>query len=218
MLRKLLVPLALALVAAGCAGSPDSSSADSGSVQGLVATAGRNLHVDYDPLGSPADAVRKADLIATGTLVGVVDGITIEYADPAMTERGAGTYATFVVQVDKVLAGRSTEKRIYLAVRKNTEAGIRDLAQLNPEAKVVLVLDDITNWTPHPTAKVERPAAVPAGAHLYAPYNDGIWLQGPKDTHMRGITTDLSELDSPWGSPRTVSQFADRISTAAQGG
>jgi hypothetical protein len=213
--------LTLALVTAGCAGSTatgaDPVARDRGSAAGMVAAAGRDLHVDFDPLTSPADAVRKADLIVTGTVVDVVEGITVEFADPAM-EGVAGTFTTFVVQVDRVLdgAGPRSADRVYVAVGIGGQTSAGELAALNPRARAVFVLDDITAWRPHPTAHVVRPAAIPAGARLYGPYADGMWLQGPRDAQMSSVHAELAGLSPAWGKPRTVEQYADAVAAATR--
>jgi hypothetical protein len=190
-----------------------------GSVTGMVDAAGRYLHIDYDPLRSPADAVRQADLIVTGSLVGVADGITVDFPDPAMAG-AAGTFATFVVKVDRVLdrddVAPALGERIYLAMNVSTETSARELAALNPTARVALVLEDISDWTPHPSATVRRPDAIPAGARLYSPYPDGLWLQGPTDARMSGVHSEADGLAAAWGSPRTVDEFAARIAAATK--
>jgi hypothetical protein len=211
--------LTLALVTTGCAGSTttgqDSAARDRSSAAGMTAAAGRNLHVDFEPLTSPADAVRKADLIVTGEVVDVVEGITVAFADPAM-EGVAGAFTTFVVQVDRVLdgTGAGPADRVYVAVGIGGQTSTRELAALNPRAKAVFVLDDITDWQPHPTAHVVRPAAIPANASLYGPFADGMWLQGPRDAQMLSVHAELGDLAPAWGKPRTVEQYADAVATA----
>jgi hypothetical protein len=210
--------LALSAAAHVTTGAPAPDAGDTGSVSRLTDAAGRYVHVDYDPLASPAEAVKQADLIVTGTLVGVTDGIAVQFPDPAMTG-AAGTFATFVVQVDKVIdrddAATAAGQRIYVAVDVSTQTNVRELAALNPAARVGLVLSDISGWKPHPTATVKRPAGIPAGARLYAPYPDGLWLQGPRDTRMSSVHADLADLRPAWGAPRTVDEFAARLAAAA---
>jgi hypothetical protein len=218
-IRTLVAAAALALFAAGCgAGAANNTAAGTGSAKGFAELAGANIHSDYEPLASPADAVRQADLIVRGTLVQVSDGVRIHYADQATTKRNANSYATFVIAVDKVVSGdaaKVTDGRVYLMVFKNSAATTKELSALNPGAKVVAVLDDITNWRPQPGAKVQRPAAIPAQAALYAPFNDGMWLQGAKDARMYGIDVELTELAPGWAGPRTVDQFTTGLDKAA---
>ena len=78
------------------------------------------------------------------------------------------------------------------------------------------MLEDITTWTPHPTATVRRPAAIPTDARLYSPYTDGLWLQGSGDTRMTGIHADPAALPAGWGAPRTGQEVVAKISSAAQ--
>ncbi|WP_021591301.1 hypothetical protein [Actinomadura welshii] len=73
-----IVAAGLALSATACSGGESggesavvSGTRDSGSVRALTDLATGSVHVDYDPLTSPADARKKADLIVTGTLTKV---------------------------------------------------------------------------------------------------------------------------------------------------
>ena len=79
---------------------------------------------------------------------------------------------------------------------------------MKPGAKV------ISRWTPAPGVTVVRPAMVPAGAALHAPYQDGLWLQGSADTTMRGLGVEPAELAPAWGNPRTVNEFTAALRRA----
>jgi hypothetical protein len=220
MRRTLALPgliIALAATAiAGCTG--DSSPTKTSAVGQFISLTSAGVNIDYTPLASPQDAVAKADLIVEGTLTGVVDGIDLTYPNPLYTERKANSYATFVVTVERVISGdpaKVLNGRVYTTVHKTRAAQIDQLAGANPRPRIVAVLDDITNWTPARDVRVNRPAAVPASAPLYAPYTDGIWLQGPGETEMYGLHADPDELAAPWSRPKTVSQFSAAVQQAA---
>ena len=157
MRRTLALPaLAAAALAAGCGGEA--------SVERLAAPIASGVNVDYTPLASPRDAVTNADLIVEGTLTDVTEGIGLTFPDRRYTERKAGSYATFVVTVDRIVSGDAAklrDKRVYLAVRKSRAAEIGELAGANPQPRIVAVLDDITDWTPAAGVRVTRPAACP---------------------------------------------------------
>ena len=210
MRRTLALPaLVAAALAAGCGGEA--------SVERLAAPIASGVNVDYTPLASPRDAVAKADLIVEGTLTDVTEGIDLTFPDRRYTERKAGSYATFVVTVDRVVSGDAAklrDKRVYLAVRKSRTAQIGELAGANPQPRIVAVLDDITDWTPAADVGVTRPAALPPDAPLYAPYTDGIWLQAAGDTAMHGLHADPQALTAAWGHPQTVSQFSATVQRA----
>jgi len=61
------------------------NSADASSVDRFVTLATAGLDVDCEPLASPKDAIAKGDLVVSGTLVDVVDGIQLRFPDPAYT-------------------------------------------------------------------------------------------------------------------------------------
>ncbi|MFI0445429.1 hypothetical protein [Actinomadura sp. 6N118] len=209
--------LALAFTATACSGADSggrttavSGTSDSGSVRELTELAGQNVHTDYDPLTSPADAKKKADLIVEGTLTKVENGIRLAAANPAQAG-SEDTYVTFVVNVHKVLDGdarRVVGGKVYVSVYTDGSTSPAKLAALNPQAKVVAVLDDLTGWSPSPAETVVRPANIPAGAPLYAPYTDGLWLQGRSDTQMFGVGVEAAELPAGWKRAKTVNQFS----------
>ncbi len=217
MRKALTLPvLVLAVVFGGCSG--DSSPAKSSTIATFVSLTASGVNVDYTPLSSPQDAVAKANLIVEGTLTDVVDGIGLTYPDPLYTERQANTYATFVITVERVISGdpaKVLNGRVYATVHKSRAAEIDQLAGANPHPRIVAVLDDITNWSPARGVRVNRPAAVPSSAPLYAPYTDGVWLQGAADAEMYGLHAHPDELAAPWGRPRTVRQFSAAVQRAA---
>jgi hypothetical protein len=217
VLASLGLALATAVVVGGRDG--DSSPAKGSGAAKLASLAASGIAVDYTPLASPKDAVGEADLIVEGAVTDVVDGIGLQYADPLYTERSADTYATFVVTVTRVISGDAAkvkDGKVYVEVLKSRATPISALAGANTEPNAVLVLDDITTWQPSRDARVTRPPAVPSSAPLYAPYADGLWLQGPADVKMVGVHAEPGELPSAWGAPRTTSEVAAALTQAAR--
>jgi hypothetical protein len=177
----------------------------------------RDMHVDFTPLASPRDAVAKADLVVRGRLAAITDGVTAVYADPLLTQRAAGSYLTFVVDVAEVLsgdAGRVSEGRVYLRVRRSPAVTLEAVRALNTNPEVLLVLADVTSDVPHPSARYVRPASVPDGASLFAAYTDGVWLQDDGDAVMHGLGAHLDELSPAWQGVTTIAAFADAIRAA----
>ncbi|PZF92807.1 hypothetical protein [Micromonospora deserti] len=219
ILRSFIAAAAVALAAAcSSAAAGDASSTADGSVQRLTQLAGAGMDMDYTALTSPDDAVSRADLVVKGTLVKVTDGIRFSSADPEVTKRAIGSYATFVIAVEEVLDGDTTMVtggRVYVSMSTSSKATPQELDALNPQAKVVAVLEDITAWRPNGRTTVVRPAAIPVEARLYAAYNDGLWLQGAGDSQMYAISAEHSELAPAWGGPRTVDQLRTTIHQAA---
>jgi hypothetical protein len=216
VLASLALALAAAVVVGG--GDEDSSPVKSSGVTKLVSLAASGVEVDYTPLASPKEAVGEADLVVEGTVTDIVEGIGLQFADPLYTERSADTYATFVVTVTRVISGDASkvqDGKVYVEILKSRATPISALAGANTQPNAVLVLDDITAWQPSSDAKVTRPAAVPSSAPLYAPYTDGLWLQGPSDAEMLGLHVGRDELPSPWGQPRTTSDVAAALTQAA---
>lgn len=220
-MRKTAIVLAAlaALAVAGCASTTDSA-APSGSAADFAAQVARDMHVDYDPLRSPADAVAQADLIVRGTLVRVEPGIEVKAADTALTKRYQNKYATFVVAVDEVLAGDAgqvTGGHVYVQVMKAPTVDTGALAKANPRPDTVLVLEDLGAWRPVPNATVNRPSGVPAGAALFTAFPDGLWLQGKADARMVGVRAHADDLGAAWGAPATLDEFSAAVTEAAKG-
>ncbi|MDG4831103.1 hypothetical protein O7627_17555 [Solwaraspora sp. WMMD1047] len=222
-MTPLLVCGALAVAVTGWSGQAPSASERTGwSVEALTAEAGAGWHLDYQPLRSAADAVERADLIVTGTLIRVGEGIAIEYRNGTGIDRDDG-YATYQVRVDRVISDRALTDRgaglagtvINVAMRIGATTTVERLNRLNPGARTVLVLADRSTWSPLPGATVVRPAGMPADAPLFAPYTDGVWLQGPADGRMFGVGVEAADLQPGWGSARTVDQYAERLTAAA---
>jgi len=211
------VGLALGLLAAGCGGGREQVTP----VQQFIALATAGVSADFTPLASAKDAVTRSDLIVEGALVEVGEGIVLRYPDAAKTQRRANSYMTFVIAVDRVLAGDPAKVHngfVYLAVRKSPVIDVRDIAAANPGARTVAALDDITNWTPSPDAQVVRPKAVPPGAPLYAPYHDGLWLEGAGDAAARGYGPTDDHGEEPgavWSRSRRLADIAALLRTAA---
>lgn len=187
-------------------------------VDKFVEMTSRDVDVDYDRLESPQDARTKSDLIVTGKLVEVIDGVRISHPDPLATRRDANAYATFVVDVDRIVDGdksQITGGRIYVMVSKNSAVTVPQLAAANPRPRTALVLVDLTSWRPSPMSTVNRPTAMPADARLFAALPDGLWLQGDGDVEMKGLHARPADLGQGWGRVRSIDQFVRMIDTAA---
>lgn len=218
-MRKLLVLLVLgaaAVFTVAIAVADTSTPPAEPSANEFVALASTGMDVDYEPLASPKAAVDKGDLIVEGTLIDVVEGIQLQYPNPAYTRQQAGTYATLVIDVTNVIDGELTGNRAYVQLAKSPVITTAELAKANQRPKVIAVLDDTTSWKPSPDVTVARPAALPRNAPLYAPYTDGIWLQASGDAEMYGIETDRTRLTPAWGNPRHVNDYSAALRDAAR--
>jgi len=216
-----LTPLLLLLA---CASSQDREDQNeqipqTGSVNELLALLDAGVDIDYTPLSSPEDAIQKSDLIVRGRVVDVMDGIGFEYSDSEESERQQARYATFVVEVEEVLARNASEvldDRVYVQVPRSPATSIEQLSAANSRADAIFILDDITKWQPTPDAIVVPPSGIPSEAPLLTPYTDGGWLQGPKDAAMMGIGIEPAELGSGWEQVDTLDELASVIAEAAQ--
>ena len=199
--------VATAAVTAGAAGPPPATSASR-----FSQLAGQATHTDYVPLRSAADALRQGDLVVRGTVRDVTDGI--QAAAPGAPRQG-NQYATLVVAVSEVLDGRHDPAApLYVVLSKSAQADASQLARAGRGTEVVLVLQDVTGWRPRPGATVVRPATVPATARLYAPYTDGIWLQGSADSQAFGVGAEPADLTAGWRGVRTLDGLTTELRAA----
>jgi hypothetical protein len=222
-MRGLALASALAMFIGGCGGSDAyhrdvAGSATTDSVEPFVSLMTRGVDVDYDPLATPADAVQAGDLIVEGTVAGVTEGVSLEFADPLYTQRWSESYATLVIAVEQVISGDTDQVhngKVFVQVLKNRAASPGDLAATSKDAQVVAVLDNLEGWSPAAGVDVVRPGTVPPAATLLAAYTDGLWLQGPADEVMYGIGVEPAELGPAWGGADTVAEYAAKVRQAA---
>jgi hypothetical protein len=206
--RRLIAAGAAVVGLAGCGTGPAAQDdGNRGSVDPFVATATRGLQTNFDPLTSPGDAIRKGDLVVEGRLAEVLPGIRFESPDPAFAEAQGASYMTLVIDVTTVIDGNAGG-RVHVVAPKSPVATIEQLSALNTRPSVVAVLDDVTSWKPAANVRVVRPATVPADAALYAPYTDGLWLQGEGDAEMHALGARREGLARPWGEPKRVEDLS----------
>lgn len=207
---------AVSMLVAGC-GSVATPAPAGGPVEVFAAKLGQDYHADYDPLATPRQAVEISDLIVRGTIVEVFDGISITYPDSQQTARGQGEYVTLRVSVADVVSGASasvSDGQVFVQVPKSQSTSTADVAAANPNAEAVLILDDITDWTPVKGATVVRPAQMPATAPIFFGFSDGLWMQGSGDEAIVGVIVDRHELGPAWKGPRTLDDLVGVIRSA----
>src|SRR5262245_41236280 len=106
MRSTLIAPLVAAALFAGCGSQGEPPSA-----QRLAGLVSHGVALDYTPRASPRAALTEGDLVVRGTLGDIVDGPAVKYPGAAETERMAGQYATFVLNVDEVISGDASKVR-----------------------------------------------------------------------------------------------------------
>jgi hypothetical protein len=207
----------IAAVLAGTGGTPGVTAQPGSGTTGadrFAALAADNVDVDYDELASPSQAVATSDLIVTGTISGVREGVGLTFPDPVYTQRWANAYMTVVVTVDRLVSGREdliSGGTVYIEMMRNPAVSPDALAKASAGLRVVAVLTDLTDWKPAPNVTVARPDGLPTQAKLLAAYQDGFWFQGPGDQEMRGLGVEPGQLAPAWGAPKTVDQYAAAI-------
>ncbi|HEX6681267.1 MAG TPA: hypothetical protein VF062_00615 [Candidatus Limnocylindrales bacterium] len=212
-MRKFLVLPGLALVAA-LALLATSHGDEPASAKSFAALATGGLDVDYTPLATPAAAVAAGDLIVEGTLTSVTDGVDLQFANPAYTERWKDSFVTLVVTVDRVVEGDPGQLhngKVFVQILKNKAVTPEQLSGVNANPRVVAVLDNLSDWNPGGGATVARPGTVPAAAPLFAAHVDGLWLQGTADVVMYGLGASPQDLGPAWGGADTVAEYAAKV-------
>lgn len=212
--RRLLPALLILLAAcsAGPTGSGAGQEATSGDVDAFVAALQRDIDFDYDPLASPADAIKRADLIVVGRTTGISEGVAISSPEGLWNQM-----TTFTVVVDDVIAGDSaaaSSGEIVLQVFRSPLTPIEELQAARPDGQAVFILDDITKWSPFTEAKFEYPDGLGTGSRLFTPFNDGMWFDGGATVH--GAMVEPGELAKGWGEVGNLQQLIDALKVAAR--
>lgn len=159
--------------------------------------------VDYEPLASPVDAIREADAIVVGEVVGATVGRSL--ADGASDRETR--YIILTVAVRTVLAGVLPEPAgevVYVALRAAGVDPAKEIEEAIPKTRTLLVLD---GW---------RPGGQLEGfpAHVYAPFTDGAWFE--TEDGVEGLWVDRSEVERRWGETiDSLDDLAGMIEAAA---
>lgn len=217
----LTVLVALLLGLPGCArvAVPEPARGGEGEVAAFVqALRSRGPVFDYEPIKSPKDAVTKAGLVVTGTVVEVVFGLRVGKPGFIDGERDGHTYATLVIEVDKVISGSSqaaiVDRRVLVAVVTGVNVKASEIPPLPDDTRVVAVLGN-SGLRSSRGQKVYWPSAIAEGSFVRQPYIDGLWLQGPDDASMTGVYVERVFSPSAWQNATTVEAYASRLSEAA---
>ena len=159
--------------------------------------------VDYEPLSSPVDAVREADAIVVGEVVGATVGRSV--ADAASDRETR--YIILTVAVRTVLAGALPEPAgevVYVALRAAGIDPAKEIEEAIPRTRTLLVLDD---W---------RPSGALEGfpERVYAPFTDGAWFE--TEDGVEGLWVDRAEVERRRGETiDSLDDLAGMIEAAA---
>jgi hypothetical protein len=211
-----VIAAAASMLVAGC-GSAASDAPTGGSVESFAAKLRQDYDADYEPLATPRQAVEQSDLIVRGTVEEVFDGIAITYPDAGESKRGQGRYVTLRVSVADVVSGAGDSVRdgqVFVQVPKSRSVPTKDIAAANPKADAVLILEDITNWTPVPGATVARPAEQPAKTPIFFAFSDGLWLQDSQTEAPVGTIAEVDQLGPAWQTPGSLDELVQVIESA----
>lgn len=176
------------------------STADFAAFQQLVTAA---ADIDYEPLGSPVDAVLQSDAIVVGEVVGATVGRSL--ADGASDRETR--YIILTVAVRTVLAGALPEPAgevVYVALRSAGIDPAREIEEAAPKTRTLLVLDD---W--RPSGRVEG-----FPEQVYVPFTDGAWFETVDG--VEGLWVERGEVEQRWGeSIESLDDLAGMIEAAA---
>lgn len=229
--RKYLTVLgaALLLMLSACA----EPAADDFAVARLLEESVRGTGVDFDPLVSPEDARRRSDLIVTGTLIDVVEGVQLAEPGSDVTgtpearaadeldgetelvplESAGSQYVSYVIAVDRVLWPReaSVPATLEVQVLMNTSTTAAELAELNVRPGVLVALDAVeTAEYEGQGLVVARTNGEAAGSRLYFPFTDMFWFE--TRSGLMSHYVDVDALSGAWGRPPTsIDDLAERI-------
>ncbi len=197
-----LAILALGALLVACedddGGSP--GGADLDRFRAFVSAAGE---IDYEPLHDPVAAIKGADAIVLGEVVGAT--LAREVVDAASDRETR--YVILTVAVRTVLAGVLPEPAgevVYVALRVAGVDPAKEIEDAVPRVATLLVLDD---W---------RPSGQLAGfpEQVYAPLTDGAWFE--VGDRVEGLWVARDEVEERWGEEfESIDELAALVEAAA---
>lgn len=206
-MTRLLVLVALCLPLAACStsappstGEPPAraSAADTEPFASLLQT---GMSYDFEPTSGPAAQASLADLVVVGTIRDIVAGRTLPYGR-------SNVQANLVIDVQKVLKGRISDKIVYAEVEQPAGVTLDDLRAAAPKARVVLFLGDRSA-----IEAVGGELGRPAGTPIYAPFVEGLIL-GSSEGWSSGLV-GREEMATGWQSMQTIDDIIQAVQTGA---
>lgn len=182
MAKFVLILIGGLAVFSGCSGSED------GEPVSLVDAANDGIHYDYEPLASPEQARRLADVIVVGRIVGAQEASEIRDASTGRDIR----YAVLEVEPMEVLSGEPhSADRIYVAFVISRQPEWEAIDRGLPDGSVLLILDDLSDW--------RSGELVGFPAEVYAPFTDGFWFEAD-DGELTGLWVEPGETAARWNA------------------
>lgn len=213
---RVVVVVAFAMLAvSGCAVSAPASSKtgladDGGKLKRFISQLSTGIDMDYTPLVDAVDAAKRSDLTVVGKITGVSEGITI--SGPSEVDGVWNTMVTLEVSVDRVLGGGPRRDQLHVQVFATPAAPLSTLATNLPDASVLLVLEDITHWSPFPGASIAYPKGLSKGDALYTPYIDGVVFEDA--TGIRQLYLPKEEATTDWTGGKSFDSLAASVEAA----
>jgi len=201
--------LLVGYVVGGCGGGSGTSNLNSDNLDDFVAEIRRGADVDYTPIKDAADAVERADVIVVGTLTNVRDGIAIHGEDGLWNEM-----LTLEVSVEDVVIGRALAPTdpIVVQVFSSAVVDVEALRASLPKERVILLLDEITDWSPFAGARFTYPDGIDGETRLFTPFSDGVVFDGTEGPV--NMLVDPADLADGWAGDSTFEVLIDRLVAA----
>lgn len=204
------------LAVAACIGAASDTNtravSEASSVQRFADLMVAQREVDYTPLASPDEAVKKADLVVVGRMRAASEGLRI--ATPGENGAVAMWMATLHVTVTEVISGTTGEGELILQTFVDPMLKLDAIEEALPTGSVLLVLDDITSWRPFPDAEITYPAGIDKTTKIYFPYTDGMWFDTSEGLRGMGVTSD--EIRARWTGADTFAEMVELFRVAAE--
>lgn len=193
-----------------CGGGADAAG---GTPIAFVDALTRDYSVDYDAFPSLDAAVDAADAVVVGRFGSASEGITVR----APNDSGDvfQQFTTFACEVDEVISGDvAAGDRIVLQIARSPVVPVADIAGVLPAAPAILVLEDLSGWTPFAGAVFEYPAGIDASTRIFSPYPDGLWLKGAGGD-LVGYFAGPEDVAARWALPTDFAALRDGFRAAA---
>lgn len=158
---------------------------------------------------SPAELSIEADLTVLGTIRSVGDGRVFGYG-PTRNDEPVNLNLTYIVRVDRILAGDATlvqDGLAYIELPRPKCQTIDAASRALPSnQRVILFLDNYSDGLGWPFTAASP--IVPDGAPTLAPYTEGFLVEDPNTKSLVGGLESLDQLPPAWREhDATVAQF-----------
>ncbi|WP_025273335.1 hypothetical protein [Haloglycomyces albus] len=223
-----LVASLLTITLTACTSAPDTAEADSSpKARDFTSQLTGSEDIDYQPMVSPEHAAETADVIVSGSIIAVHEGLSFDhdkFHDPEYQEDNDMTLEDFQtptesiileVTVDQNLMGlNDSAESIYLYQSLHGHGTMTTLDDAGIGLRIVMAGVEASQRDPYTDlddVTINRPADIPEDAPIYQSGPGWMWFQAESDDTITGVGVSHDELGDAWGSVSSIDDLIERF-------